>query len=135
MHSEKNGLLEIIPWQESTEVDAIRTMDIGIMPLNDTLWSKGKCGYKLIQYMACGVPVVASPVGVNKNIVDDGINGFLVSSFDEWEEANTKLLDNPKLVYEMGQAGRKKIEEQYSLQVWGPRVVKLFQSLLLGERD
>ena len=135
MHSEKNGLLEIIPWQESTEVDAIRTMDIGIMPLNDTLWSKGKCGYKLIQYMACGVPVVASPVGVNKNIVDDGINGFLVSSFDEWEEAITKLLDNPKLAYEMGQAGRKKIEEQYSLQVWGPRVVKLFQSLLLGERD
>lgn len=131
MHFEKNELLEIVPWQENTEVDSIRTMDIGVMPLDDTLWSKGKCGYKLIQYMACGVPVVASPVGVNKNIVDDGVNGFLVSTSREWEDAISKLLDDPALAYKMGQAGRKKIQEEYSLDVWGPRVVRLFQSLLL----
>ena len=131
MHSEKKGNLEIVPWHESTEVDAIRTMDIGVMPLDDSLWSRGKCGYKLIQYMACGVPVVASPVGVNRIIVDDGINGFLVSSAREWEEAILILLNNPTLAHEMGQAGRKKIQDEYSLDVWGPRVVKLFQSLLL----
>lgn len=123
------GNLEFIAWGEDTEVDAIQSMDIGIMPLTDTPWARGKCGYKLIQYMACGLPVVASPVGVNSDIVEHGVNGFLATTDAEWNEAITTLLRDPSLRHRMGQAGRKKVEEQYSLQVWGPRVGSLLRDV------
>ena len=78
------------------------------MPLTDNPWSRGKCGYKLIQYMASGIPVVASPVGVNSKIIEDGVNGFLVESRNDWEKALSTVLGSPKFAYEMGRAGRKK---------------------------
>ena len=115
-------LLDVLPWAEDTEVAQIQTMDVGLMPLDDSLWSRGKCGYKLIQYMACGLPVVASPVGVNCQIVEDGVNGFLASSETEWREAIRTLLCDAALCKRMGAAGRKKIEQHYSLQAWGPKV-------------
>jgi glycosyltransferase involved in cell wall biosynthesis len=119
--------LDVVPWTESSEVAEIQSMDIGVMPLPDTPWARGKCGYKLIQYMACGLPVVASPVGVNSDIVEHGVNGFLATTDAEWNEAITTLLRDPDLRHRMGQAGRKKVEEQYSLQVWGPRVARLLR--------
>ncbi|WP_297758791.1 glycosyltransferase family 4 protein [Thermosynechococcus sp.] len=119
-------LVNIIPWVEEEEVARIQAMDIGIMPLTDTPWARGKCGYKLIQYMACGLPVVASPIGVNCEIVEHGVNGFLASTPAEWQEALKTLIANPSLRVEMGLAGRRKVESQYSLQVWGPRVAELF---------
>lgn len=121
-------LLDNLPWTEDSEVAQIHAMDIGIMPLSDTPWSRGKCGYKLIQYMACGVPVIASPVGVNADIVDHGVNGFLATTEAEWRNAINTLLQNPDLRKKMGQAGRKKIEAEYSLQVWGPRVANLLKT-------
>tara|TARA_R110002020_G_scaffold227990_2_gene438674 strand:- start:10262 stop:11341 length:1080 start_codon:yes stop_codon:yes gene_type:complete len=130
MQSETAGTLEILPWAENTEVAMIQDMDIGVMPLPDTPWTRGKCGYKLIQYMACGLPVVASPVGVNRDIVQDGVNGFLAESDDEWRAAIKKLLNDPALRRRMGAAGRKKVEEQYSLQVWGPRVAQMLRSVV-----
>ena len=122
-------LLDNLPWTEESEVSRIHAMDIGIMPLTDTPWARGKCGYKLIQYMACGLPVIASPVGVNAEIVENGVNGFLASSDAEWAEALQTLLCDPALRARMGEAGRLKVERDYSLQVWGPRVAQMLRDV------
>jgi glycosyltransferase involved in cell wall biosynthesis len=90
----KKHHLNIIKWKEETEVENILAFDIGIMPLHDDPWSKGKCGFKLIQYMTCKKPVIASPVGINSSIVKDGENGFLVKNIDEWFEAFEELYVN-----------------------------------------
>lgn len=122
--------LEALPWTEADEGRMIQAMDIGLMPLDDTPWSRGKCGYKIIQYMACALPVVASPVGVNADIVEDGVTGFLASTEAEWRNAITRLLRDPDLRRRMGAAGRKRMEERYSLQIWGPRVTELLRSVV-----
>lgn len=116
-------------WSEDTEVASIQRFSVGIMPLPDDPWERGKCGYKLIQCMACGVPVVASPVGVNASIVEHGVNGFLASTEQEWVEALSTLLADPLLRERMGRAGREKVEREYSLQVMAPRVVRLLREL------
>lgn len=121
--------LEIKPWTEESEVEAIQTFDVGIMPLPDEPWERGKCGYKLIQYMACGKPVVASPVGANRQIVEHGVNGFLASDIADWIAALEKLRDNVSLRKEMGFAGRRKVEEQYCIQVTGPRLLDIIRSV------
>jgi glycosyltransferase involved in cell wall biosynthesis len=96
----------------------------------DEPWERGKCGFKLIQYMACGVPVVASPVGVNCEIVEPGVNGFLARTTEEWAQVLRTLQDHGGLRQRMGQAGRLKVEEGYSLQVTGPRVAELIKSVV-----
>ncbi len=121
--------VEIKPWTEESEVEDIQTFDVGVMPLSDEPWERGKCGYKLIQYMACGKPVVASPVGVNQQIVDHGINGFLAGDVTEWVAALKQLRDNVSLRYDMGYAGRRKVEEQYCIQVTAPRLVDIMRSV------
>ena len=118
-------LLDSEPWSEASEVARIQAMSIGIMPLEDTPWARGKCGYKLLQYMACGLPVVASRVGVNADIVEHGVNGFLAASEAEWHAAITTLLLDPGLRERMGAAGRRKVEEHYALGVWAPRVADM----------
>ena len=90
-------------------------MDIGIMPLQNDKWSEGKCGFKLIQYMALGIPAVASPVEVNNKIIDHGTNGFLCSSDDEWLNSLTQLIKDVSLRVKMGQKGKDKIVEHYSV--------------------
>jgi hypothetical protein len=105
-----------IPWNEVTEVASIARFDIGIMPLNAGHFERGKCGYKLIQYMACSLPVVASPVGVNLEIIEHGVNGFLAETKAEWDQALRTLLADPALRFRMGQAGRKKVIEKYCIQ-------------------
>jgi len=129
MQPETVGSLEILPWTEDTEVSLIQNMDIGVMPLPETPWTRGKCGYKLIQYMACGLPVVASPVGVNCEIVEHGVNGFLAETNEEWRSAVETLLSDADLRRRMGAAGRKKVEDSYSLQVWGPRVAQMLRQV------
>lgn len=121
--------LELVPWREDTEVEEMRRFDVGIMPLPDEPWARGKCGFKLIQYMACGLPVVASPVGVNAEIIDEGINGFLASTTDDWVTALSRLAVDRELRLAMGQAGRKKVEEKYCLDVTAPRMVNLLQAV------
>lgn len=116
-----------IPWAEDTEVASISGFDIGIMPLVDEPFERGKCGYKLIQYMACGLPVVASPVGVNHQIVEHGVNGFLAETPEQWEEALRTLAGDPALRARMGQAGRRKVEQQFCLQVTAPKLVELLK--------
>lgn len=127
-------LLDNLSWSEETEAAMIQGMDIGIMPLEDTPFARGKCGYKLIQYMACGLPVIASPVGVNCEIVEHGVNGFLAESEAEWNSALEILLTNAELRKRMGAAGRKKVEQKYSLQVYGPKVAGLLREVALSGR-
>lgn len=122
-------LIDHFPWSEETEVERIHDMDIGIMPLTDTPWARGKCGYKLIQYMACGLPVVASPVGVNTEIVEHGVNGFLASTEEEWRTALGTLLSDPDLRARMGAQGRRKVEREYSLSIWGPKVAGMLRDI------
>jgi glycosyltransferase involved in cell wall biosynthesis len=120
---------ECVPWVEAEEIGMIQSLDIGIMPLQDDPWARGKCGYKLIQYMACGIPVVASPIGVNSEIVEDGVTGFLAETESDWLDAVSCLTQDANLRKVMGDAGRCRVEERYSLQAWAPRVAKLFRSI------
>ena len=119
---------DIMDWSESSEVQAVQSFTVGIMPLRDDPWARGKCGYKLIQYMACGLPVVASPVGVNREIVEHGRNGYLATSEAEWLSALSQLRSQPQLCEEFGRAGRRKVESTYSLEVTGPRLSELLRS-------
>ncbi len=115
--------VECVPWTESTEVVAIAECDVGVMPLLDSAWERGKCGYKLIQYMACALPVVASNVGVNAEIVQEGGEGYLPSIEDEWLDALTRLLTDATLRQKLGQAGRQRVETTYCIQKTGPVMV------------
>ena len=114
-------------WSEDNEVALLEKLDIGVMPLPDAPWERGKCGYKLIQYMACALPVVASPVGVNDVIVVPGENGYLASTTEEWTNMLQQLIVDPELRGRMGQAGRRKVEDVYSLQAQAPRLAKMLR--------
>jgi len=116
---------ELHPWSEDSEVAHIQSFNVGIMPLPDRTFEQGKCGYKLIQYMACGLPVIASPVGANKRIVEQGTTGFLASNTTEWVEALVKLYKDADMRAALGKAGRRKVEREYCLQVTAPRLVKI----------
>ncbi len=116
-------------WLESREIADIQQMDIGIMPIPDASWARGKCGYKLIQYMACGIPVIASPVGVNAEIVEHGVNGFLATTDAEWREAIGRLAGDAELRARMGAAGRARVEAAYSIQHYGPKMAALIHTL------
>jgi len=112
-------------WSEETETAEVRNFDVGIMPLRDDPWSRGKCGFKLIEYLACGVPAVASPVGVNARIVAHGENGFLCRTDEEWLAALRQLVRDPDMRRAFGEAGRRIVRDHWSLQHWGPRVASL----------
>jgi len=116
---------ELHPWSEDSEVAHIQSFDVGIMPLPDGPFEQGKCGYKLIQYMACGLPVIASPVGVNARIVEQGKTGFLASNNDDWINALGILFRDAKIRADFGRAGREKVERDYSLQVTAPRLLDI----------
>jgi glycosyltransferase involved in cell wall biosynthesis len=120
---------EVLPWSEAQETALVRTFDVGIMPLEDGPFEQGKCGYKLIQYMACSLPVVASPVGVNSKIIANGVNGYLATSEDEWVSRLAELRSDIEARKKMGMASRKRLEERYSLDVTAPRLLKLLQSV------
>lgn len=116
--------VERVEWSEKNEIEELKNFDIGVMPLEDGPWERGKCGYKLIQYMAAGRPVVASPVGVNKDIICEGENGFLASSEDDWFKFLNHLIANPVLRASLGAAGRRFVEAHYTHQAVLPILVK-----------
>ncbi len=119
-----------MPWSIEQETSLFNTCDIGIYPLWDDAWTRGKCGFKAIQFMACGVPVVASAVGVNREIIQDGVNGFLAATEHEWVEKLGWLLSDPLMREKLGRAGRETIVERYSLAVHAPTLVAVFRSAL-----
>lgn len=134
--SQKFDLLGVqvkkVPWSEATEVDELLDIDIGVMPLTDDPFSRGKCGLKLLQYMACGIPVIGSPVGVNNEIIKDGENGFLASNEEEWIEKIRILMHDEKLRMAMGQRGREIVQSTYSLESGFRKLLTVFKDVLAG---
>jgi glycosyltransferase involved in cell wall biosynthesis len=114
-------------WQLDREVQELHRFDIGLMPMPDSEWTRGKCGFKALLYMSVGMPVVASPVGVASDIVRDGVNGFLASSTDAWIARLGRLIEDPDLRARMGQAGRAIAQREYSLATHAPRFVQVLQ--------
>ncbi|MEQ9288835.1 MAG: glycosyltransferase [Cyclobacteriaceae bacterium] len=123
--------LEYVPWNKETEVEDLNRIDIGLMPLENDAWAMGKCGFKALQYMALQIPTLASPVGVNRNIIDDGINGFLCRDEQEWQEQLELLLMEPELREKLGKNGRKKVVDQYSVM---SNTENFIQILKAGDR-
>jgi len=119
--------VESLPWSADTEAMLITECDIGIMPLRDTPWEQGKCAYKLIQYMACGLPTVASPVGPNREVVIKGETGFFADSSKAWVESLAMLLGDADLRQKLGQAGRVRVDAEYSLQRVAPQLTTFFK--------
>ena len=122
--------VESVPWRSATEVEDLRPFDVGVMPLPDDKWSRGKCGMKALQYMGLAVPAVCSPVGVNSEIIRDGVNGLLASTDDEWVEKLSRLLRSPEERARLGRAGRETVEARYSAAVQAPRVYDVFASVV-----
>lgn len=127
--------VEYIPWTSAEEVRNLQGFDIGVMPLQDTEYDRAKEGYKLKQYMAVGIPVVASPVGKNVDLVSDGVTGFLVQSRAAWEEALAQLIEDRELRRRMGESGRRFVETRYSIAVRAPRLVTVLRALANDRRS
>lgn len=113
--------VEFIRWSEEIEVASIQGMDIGIMPLEDTHWARGKCSFKMLQYMSCGLPVVVSPVGMNAEVLALGGVGLSAVTMDQWVDTLLALLENAKLRACMGTAGRRVVETYFTLEVLAPK--------------
>jgi len=117
-------------WSSEEEVVDLRSVDIGLMPLVDDPWSWGKCGLKIIQYQGVGIPVICTPVGINRDLVEDGVNGFLAMSPEEWEEKLSILIADPKLREKMGIEGRKRVLEGYTVQACAPRLFSVLKQVM-----
>jgi glycosyltransferase involved in cell wall biosynthesis len=122
--------VEALPWRADSELEDLSAIDIGVMPLPDDRWSKGKCGLKALQFMALGIPTVCSPVGVNTDIIRDDENGFIAGTEDEWVEKLSRLLRSAELRQRLGQAGRATVEHKYSAITQTPRVYEIFKSVI-----
>ena len=114
--------LEFVSWSAQDEIPFLQSLDIGVMPLDNTPWERGKCGYKLIQYMACGKPVVGTPLEINAEIIENGVNGFWADTEEEWLDALLKLCKDPGLRQKMGQLGHQRVEERYSVEATLPLI-------------
>jgi glycosyltransferase involved in cell wall biosynthesis len=111
-------------WALEDELETLRGFDIGIMPMPDSEWTRGKCGFKALLYMSVGVPPVCSPVGVTNDIIHDGINGLLATSTDEWVDKLSRLIEDGALRRQMGRSGRLTVEERFSLSSQAPRFLE-----------
>lgn len=116
-----------LPWRAETEVDDLRPIDVGLMPLPDDEWSRGKCAMKALQYMALGTPAVVSPVGANATVVEHGVNGLHASTEEEWIDRIASLLRDPDRRAALGARGRHTVEERYSCRVQAPRVAGILR--------
>ncbi len=127
--------VETQPWSEASETSLLNRMHVGIMPLAQGAWEYGKSGYKLVQYMAAGRPVVASPVGVNCDVVEDGVNGFFAATEEEWVERLEQFRGNLALSAAMGAAARETVEKSFSLSATVPKVAEILRSAAALNED
>jgi glycosyltransferase involved in cell wall biosynthesis len=121
--------VERVPWSSATEAHSLAGAHIGVMPLTDDAWSRGKCAFKLLQYMAAALPCVASPVGANAEAVMDGINGFHATDVDAWERSLEQLILSPELRASFGAKGRQHVEQRYALSSYRTNYLKLLSRL------
>ncbi len=120
-------------WNSDDEVKDLQSFDIGVMPLVDDPWSWGKCGLKIIQYQGIGLPVVCTPVGVNRDLVEDGVSGFWATTPQEWEEKISILMEDALLREKMGREGRRRVLEKYTLQSCAPRLFSILKEVAEGK--
>ena len=118
-----------VPWSPAMEIAETASFDIGIMPLPDDPWTRGKCGFKALQYMGLGIPAVLSPVGVNAEIVAHEKTGLFADSLEDWRRCLRRLVDDAPLRKRLGAAGRERVEQHYSVQVQAPRLIKLIEDI------
>jgi glycosyltransferase involved in cell wall biosynthesis len=114
-------------WDPAREVEQLNEFDIGLMPLKMDEWCKGKCGFKLLQYMSLETPSVATPIGVNREIVQHGVNGFLAENLSDWESCLSQLISDSNLRRSLGSAARSTVLEKYSTSVWFPDLLSIYQ--------
>ncbi len=119
-------------WKLEEENEDLVSFDIGLMPLGEDLWSKGKCGLKIIQYLSVGIPVVCTPVGINSDIVKDGENGFWATTAQAWIDRLSTLVEDPALRGQMGRKGVETVEEGYSLKVTSVKFFRVIEGLVRG---
>lgn len=127
---DNNVTINNIRWELDSYIYELCKFDIGIMPLYDTEWEKGKCGFKLIQYMGVGIPVIASPVGVNNKLILNDLNGYLAYTDEDWYRSIVKLIENKSLREEMGKYGKAQVEKEYSITVNSTKLIKLFNEVI-----
>ena len=118
------------PWSPETEVEEIARFDVGIMPMPDNDWARGKCAMKALLYMAAGVPAVCSAIGMNREVIEDGANGFLASTDEEWLARVGALVEDPALRERIGAAGRRTVELGYSAEVAARRFAEVVRSVV-----
>ena len=126
----KELTVKFLPWKLASEVEDLLNIDIGIMPLTNDQWSKGKCGFKVLQYLSLGIPAVASPVGVNTEIIADEKNGFFASNKTEWLEKLSILINSTEKRKEMGKAGQKVVKDRYSVNAFKAKYLDGFNEVL-----
>ena len=119
--------VEFVSWTLKTSIASLHSFDIGLMPLENTPWNRGKCGLKLIEYLAVGIPAVASPVGVNSEIIRDGETGFLASNTADWQKNLACLIEDQELRAHLGHSGRQHVEEHYSIQAVLPHLISVLE--------
>jgi glycosyltransferase involved in cell wall biosynthesis len=126
------GRMKVIKkdWSSEEEVADLQGFDIGLMPLVDDPWSWGKCGLKIIQYQGVGVPVVCSPVGINKDLVENGANGYWAMTPEEWEKKLSLLIEDSELREQMGREGRRRVLESYTCQACAPRLFSILTRMM-----
>lgn len=124
-----SGKVEFLRWAEDTEVSSLQSFDVGLMPLPDNDWSRGKCSFKMLTYMATGTPVVATPVGMNAEVLAKGTLGLAASTMDDWVDALTTLLSSLSLRQRLGQVGREVVEREFSTSVVASRIAEIFRSV------
>ncbi len=125
----KHDKVKFVSWSAENEVQDIQEADLGIMPLFDTKWEKGKCSYKMLQYMACGLPVIVSPVGMNKEVLSKGNIGLPATKDKEWLEGINFLYKNRTISRRMGMEGTRVVKENYSLSIISGKLIEVFNSL------
>jgi len=121
--------IEFVRWNSARVVEDLKKVDIGLMPLSDDDWARGKCGLKALQYMSLGIPAICSPVGVNSKIIDDGVNGFLAKDDSEWGTKLEKIVENKELFENFSVKAQETVVEKYSVKKWLPELISVFKKV------